>query len=263
MDEIPAPAQKWTHWPLVCAAPFAALIAAVPASAGDGDQTPRESETYVGAFAGFGRADNRIIDLEGFANWGNPGWAVDYRDIGLVGGLLFGNRLAFHGMPLKVELDGMTGGQSASSNQLDPEGLDETVKTEFRWVAAARAGIELPVGPAVLSVSGGPALARMDSSVTDIDFGQGMPERIDPDDSFRDRSTALGWTVGAGVEAPLNEAWSVRLEGLYYDFGRSTHHVNRSGDNRCGPEKSRRPCPYHVENKLGVVRLALVRRFGP
>ena len=29
--------------------------------------------TYVGLFAGFGQADNRIVDVDGFANWGNPG----------------------------------------------------------------------------------------------------------------------------------------------------------------------------------------------
>ena len=28
--------------------------------------------TYVGVFAGFGQADNRIVDVDGFANWGNP-----------------------------------------------------------------------------------------------------------------------------------------------------------------------------------------------
>ena len=32
------------------------------------------SKTYVGIFAGSALTDNRIIDVDGFANWGNPGW---------------------------------------------------------------------------------------------------------------------------------------------------------------------------------------------
>ena len=42
--------------------------------------------TYVGVFAGFGQADNRIIDVDGFANWGNPGSTVDYDTSGFIGG---------------------------------------------------------------------------------------------------------------------------------------------------------------------------------
>ena len=89
-----------------------------------------------------------------------------------------------------------------------------------------------------------------------------VPPRLDADDSFRDGSTEIGWVIGAGVEVPLADAWMLRLEGSYLDFGRSTHYVNRSGDNRCGPDKPRRPCSYTIENNLGVVRLAIIRRFG-
>ena len=64
--------------------------------------------------------------------------------------------------------------------------------------------------------------------------------------------------IGLGVEAPLADAWTLRLGGSYLDFGRSTHYVNRSGDNRCGPEVPRRPCPYNIENNLGLVRLAII-----
>ena len=46
--------------------------------------------TYVGVFAGFGQADNRIIDVDGFANWGNPGSTVDYDTSGFIGGALSG-----------------------------------------------------------------------------------------------------------------------------------------------------------------------------
>ena len=165
-------------------------------------------------------------------------------------------------MPLRIEIDGTFGGLSATSNRLDLEGLDETVKSEFRWIATARTGIEQAVGPATVFATGGLAAARIANSVTDIDFGPNMPSRVDPDDSFRDSSAEFGWVIGLGVETPLADAWALRLEGSYLDFGRSTHYVNRSGDGRCGPGNSRRPCPYNIENKLGIVRLAIIHRFG-
>ena len=238
------------------------LPSAGPANAGSGDAVFDWTGTYAGVFAGSGRTDNRIVDVEGFANWGNPGWAVDYDDAGFVGGVLMGKKFETGGVPFRIEFDGTFGGLSAASNKLDPEGLDETVETEFRWIATARVGVEQAVGPATVFASGGLAVTRVANSVTDIDFGPGMPTRMDPDDSFRDGSTEVGWVVGAGVEAPLSDAWTLRLEGSYLDFGHSTHYVNRSGDGRCGPGNSRRPCPYDIEHEFGMVRLALICRFG-
>ena len=238
------------------------LASAGPANAGSADATFDWAETYAGVFAGSGRADNRIVDAEGFANWGNPGWAVDYGDAGFIGGALVGKKFEVGNVPLRIELDGTFGSLSATSNRLDPEGLDETVKSEFRWIATARAGIEQAVGPATVFASGGLAAARIVNSVTDIDFGPDMPSRIDPDDSFRDSSTVFGWVIGLGVETLLADAWALRLEGSYLDFGRSTHYVNRSGDGRCGPGNPRKPCPYNIENKLGIVRLAIIHHFG-
>ena len=250
-------------WHAVLALPaFLLMAGAAPANAGSGDGAFSWAETYAGIFAGSGRADNRIGDAEGFANWGNPGWAVDYDDAGFISGALVGKKFEVGSVPFRIELDGMFGNLSATSNRLDPEGLDETVKSEFRWIATARAGIEQAGGPATVFATGGLAAARIANSVTDIDFGPNMPSRVDPDDSFRDSSTEIGWVIGLGVETPLADAWALRLDGSYLDFGRSTHFVNRSGDGRCGPGNPRRPCPYNVENKLGIVRLAIIYRLG-
>ena len=227
-----------------------------------GDAALRWGETYAGVFAGSGSAYNRIVDVDGFANWGNPGSTVDYDDAGFVVGALVGKKFEIGGAPLRVEVDGTFGDMSANTNKLDPEGLDETAESEFPWIVTARAGIEQAVGRATVFATGGLAAARIDNSVTDIDFGRDMPARMDPDDSFRDSSTEIGWVIGAGVETSLADAWALRIEGLYMDFGRSTHYVNRSGNNRCGPENPRRSCPYDVENRLGIVRLAIIYSFG-
>ena len=232
-----------------------------PASAGSDDAAFDFvwAETYAGVFAGYGRMDNRIVDVDGFANWGHPGSDFDYNDDGFAGGVLVGKKFQIGGVPFRIELDGTFGDMSATTNTLDPEGLDETAKAEFRWSVTTRAGVEHAVGPATVFATGGLAVARIANSVTDIDSN---PTRVDHDDSFRDSSTEIGWVIGVGVETPLADAWRLRLEGSYLDFGSSTYYVNRSGNNSCGPGNPRRPCPYHVENNLALVRLALIYPFS-
>lgn len=241
-----------------------ALLAGAGASVADDSRAVEDrAGAYGGVFAGSGRMGNRLIDVDGFANWGNPGSVVDYDDNRAVGGALVGRKFELDGTRLRIELDATFGYLSASSNMLDPAGLDETVETDVRWLATARVGVEDSIGPATVFATAGLATARIDRSVTDIDFGPNMPDRVDPDDSFNDRSTEFGWVIGAGIEYPLTGAWTLRLDGSYVDFGRSTHHVNRSGDNRCcGAGTPRRPVSYDISNRLGIVRAAIVYRFG-
>ncbi len=243
------------------------LSMAGAADAGGGDAGFDREGIYAGLFAGSGRTRGRSVDVDGFSNWGMPGFTVDYHDAGFAGGALIGKRFAIGRLPLRFELDGTIGDLRASTDQLDPEGRDETVESEFRWIVTARAGVEHALGPVTLFASAGLAAARIDNSVSDLDRSVGpdgmpTPWRFDPDDSFHERATEIGWVAGLGAEVPLAEAWTLRLEGSYLDFGRSTHYVNRSGDGRCGPGNPRRPCPYVIENRLGMLRIAIVHRFG-
>ncbi len=262
------------------------VLLALPALAGGGAANAggeREraafdwTETYAGVFVGAGRPDNRVVDVDGFAS-GNPGSSVGYAAAGTVVGALAGRKFDVGGIPFRVEIDGAFGDLSASTNRLDPprprtlptcpQGGDETAESKFRWIVAARVGVERAMGPATVFAAAGPAVARIVNSLTDLDQGFDAdrqvcsPQYVDPDDSFRDDDTTVGWTIGAGVETALADAWTLRLEGLYLDFGESTHSANRSGDGRCcGAGSVRRPVSYRIENELGVLRLAVVRRF--
>ena len=223
------------------------------------------AETYAGLSAGSGLTGNRLVDVDGFANWGNPGSVVEYDDNDFAAGLLAGKRFQFNGTPFRFELDATFGDLSASTSRLDPTCPDESAQARYQWVATARAGVEESLGGATVFATGGLAAARIDNSVTDIDFRGSClspPLHRDPDDSFRDSSTEIGWVIGVGVETSVADVWTLRLEGSYLDFGRNTYYVNRSGDGRCGAGGPRRPCPYDVENNLGIVRLAVIRRFG-
>ena len=49
------------------------LQAAYFVAAGCKDAPCDQVGIYAGAFAGAGRTGNRIVDIDGFADWGNPG----------------------------------------------------------------------------------------------------------------------------------------------------------------------------------------------
>ena len=136
-----------------------------------------------------------------------------------VGGALVGRTFELDGTRLRIELDATFGDLSANSDRLDPEGLDETVEDRHPMAddgPCRRRGFDRPRDGVRHRRSG--RTARIDRSVTDIDFGPNMPDRVDPDDSFSDRSTELGWVIGAGVEYPLTGAWTLRLDGSYLEL---------------------------------------------
>ena len=243
-----------------------ACVLAVHAAAAAADEGGPPA-AWAGLYAGQGRLDARMVDVDGFANWGRPGWRTGYRDAAAAGGALAGRRFEIGGVRLRVEVEGGVSGAAAKSDLLDPAGRDETAETKLRWLAALRAGVEHAFGGATLFATAGPAAARIETSVTDLDRGlaadgRPTPWRFDPDDSFRDERTRFGWAAGAGVETALSDAWSLRFEGAYFDFGTRTHEVNRSGAGACGSGGPRRPCPYRAETRFGLLRLAIVHRFA-
>ncbi len=238
------------------------LAAAAPAGAACDDTDGDTDCIYTGMLVGSARAYNRIVDVDGFANWGKPGSTLDYDDVELTGSALVGRRLRIGPVPLRIEADATFGDMRATTNLLDPQGLDETAEAKLRWIATAGAGSDFTIGRFTVFGKGGLAVADVDNSVTDIDFFRDRPPMLDPDDSFREVSTDFGWQLAAGVEAALAAGWALRLDATYMEFGRSTYAVNRGRNNRCGPGGPYRPCQYEIEHTLGLLRLGFIYRFG-
>ena len=150
------------------------------ASAATGD-APGPLPLYAGASVGSGRMDSRIVDVDGFSNWGNPGWAVNYDDLGSLGGFLAGRKFQIGGARAAHRTRGRGRQSVGKQRPAGSQGLDETAQSELRWMAAIRAGIERSVGSATLFAAAGLAIAGIDNSVTDLDrSGLNDPWHLDP-----------------------------------------------------------------------------------
>ena len=225
------------------------------------------NEDYVGLFLGTGMVASKIVDIDGFADWGNPGSTNKLNGSAAVLGVLAGRRFDIGpSSGLRVEIDALAGTLSADSDKLDPTCNDETASASIRWMATARMGLDMDVGNTRIFLAGGPALARIVNSVSDIDYaGPGCLEGnllFDDDDSFRSDGTRVGWAAGAGFETPLSSRWSLRLDGSHFDFGQENYQVNESGNNRCGRGGEFRPCTYSLDNRGSMVRLMIFYRFN-
>ena len=242
------------------------LAVAGAAQAQGGAAGSGRAGAYLGAFAGLGALDVRMTDAGGFSGSnGVPGQTFEYDDAGPAAGVVAGRDFRLGRARLRFEADGAFGGLPAAARQLDPVGLDETAASALRWVATGRVGVRRSLGRAGVFLAGGVSVAGISNSFTDLDAGADGRAQVDPDDSFDERSTRVGWVAGAGVDTPVGGAWTLRFEGLYMDFGEAAHRVeNRLGANAgvCGPGGLPSPCRYGVDQRFALVRLVVVRRLG-
>ena len=108
--------------------------------------------------------------------------------------------------------------------------------TKLRSFGTARARIGPLLGSTLIYVTGGAAVG--DIYAYDV---------MEP--TANGRKMKWGWTAGGGVEQRLNEAWSVKLEYLYIDFGTASYFTITNHT------------PEEVNLKLNVVRGGLNYRF--
>jgi len=248
-------------------AALVSLLAAVgTARAQDGTAGSGRAGSYIGAFAGAGSVDVGMTDIDGFTGSnGVPGQTFEYGDTGLAAGVVVGRSFRLGSVQLLLEADGAFSGLSASPGQLDPVGMDETAAAELDWAGTARTGVRKSLGRVAVFATGGASIAGISNSFTDLDPGTDDRLGLDPDDSFDERATRVGWVAGVGIETPVAGAWTLRFEGLYHDFGETVHRAeNRLGVNAgaCGPAGRPSPCRYGFDQRLALFRLVLVRRLG-
>jgi outer membrane immunogenic protein len=154
---------------------------------------------------------------DGFGNKANGGGFIGGGQIGYnwqTGNTVWG---------LEATISGLTGKASQPYLFNDPT-KGNTVEAKIDWLATFRGRAGWLMNPdTLLYATGGLAVGGV-KNVNDWN-GIGLH---DPFTTKSVSKTKTGWVVGAGIEHMLNRNWTIGLEGLYVDLGKSTG-VNADG----------------------------------
>jgi outer membrane immunogenic protein len=170
------------------------------------------------------------LGIEGGAGWGNaeqtdatPFTSGTYQpNGGFIGGTI-GYNWQFTNWVLGLEGDAAWADIAASTPGTDQlatthaaggalgcGGLNQICQAKLESIETVRGRVGYAFGYVLPYVTGGLAVGSLHGQEGDVAvngaFGSGT-------------STVVGWTAGAGVEAMILPRWTVKLEGLYTDFG--------------------------------------------
>jgi outer membrane immunogenic protein len=173
---------------------------------------------YIGAHAGAAWQKTDVTTnssvYDGYSYIPNPN--ASFSKSGFIGGGQIGYNWQ-HGnfvFGLEGDISGLSGRASA-----DVTGYDAlTYSSKIRWLSTVRGRFGLAVGDTMAYMTAGVAFGGVKNSVSFTDCCA----------SYSNSKTKTGWTVGGGVEHMLSRNWTVGLEGLFVDLGRST--VDVDGD---------------------------------
>ncbi len=234
---------------------------------------------YVGLNAGYHWGDSTFnftgTDTSPLAVGGGLGVAQAFGTIPTTGasgakGFIGGGQAGYNYqidsfvLGLEVDVDGATGSSSSSALLSDPaDGFDIPTLTQSEqrldWLGTLRARIGwTPIDRLLVYGTGGLAFGR-----SSADFSVVNPLGVPPLSDFASNSLSVGWTAGGGIEYALPDAWSnwsVKVEYLYYDLGRSTGTVSYQNIDLAGnPESS--TLSGQIRHNGNIVRAGLNYKF--
>jgi len=108
-------------------------------------------------------------------------------------------------------LEGDISGLSGKTNTGLPF-YDAVLESRIRWLSTVRGRFGLAVGNTMAYMTAGVAIGGVKNSINLLSSPY----------SGSSSSTKVGWTVGGGVEHMLNRNWTIGLEGLFVDLGKSS-----------------------------------------
>jgi outer membrane immunogenic protein len=137
------------------------------------------------------------------------------------GGLLLGGQVGYNfqwgQFVAGIEADAAWRGGTANSTHIAANGLDFTDHHSGQgWLTTLRPRAGWAVNNFLLYGTGGVALGGVEHS-----FTERRPTVAGASRTISEDVTRGGWTIGAGVEAGFSQ-WSLGLEYLYVDLGKST-----------------------------------------
>jgi len=149
---------------------------------------------------------------------------------GFIGGGQIGynwqNGNAVYGV--EADISGLTGRASASQpyavNKVCSVGSCVAgASSKIDWLATFRGRLGLAVNNTMVYATGGLAVGHVKNSFTTGSASYNSAA------TWTDNSTRLGFAIGGGVEHMLTPNWTVRLEGLFVDLGKTTANLSSAG----------------------------------
>jgi len=175
---------------------------------------------YIGAHAGAAwqksdvNSDATFLDLDSKSLI--PFNSASISKTGFIGGGQIGYNWQHGNFVFGIEADGsgLSGRASATV------GSDAaTFKSRIDWLSTVRGRFGLAVGDTMAYMTAGVAFGGVKNSVTI--FPGSLNEA-----TYSSSKTKTGWAVGGGVEHMLSRNWTIGLEGLFVDLGRSTINID-------------------------------------
>lgn len=219
--------KHYVHYTVMAAS---LLFGLQPAAAADPFQpaaTPSWTGCYVGANAGYTRADVDATDAPfrdgpfggSGISWntaGAPYETIGTDDAGISGGLEAGCDYQFDLGGTAFVLGGVADFSLMNLGATGTSAISADTHTSFDvdWAASARLRAGIAASDVLFYVTGGYALADVDVRAYD----RTGPTLMD----VKGGGTENGWVAGGGVEWRFKPDWSVGLEYLHYDFGTVT-----------------------------------------
>jgi len=117
---------------------------------------------------------------------------------------------------LEATISGLTGKATVDAPEA---GKGHLIESKIEWLATFRGRAGWLMNPdTLLYVTGGLAVG----GVKNLANENGLASSSAPFATTSVSKTKTGWVFGGGMEHKLNRNWSVALEGLYVDLGKST-----------------------------------------
>jgi outer membrane immunogenic protein len=175
---------------------------------------------YIGAHAGVNWQQASSIN-----NYATLSANLSHTDgSGFIGGGQIGYNWQHGNSVFGVEGDfsWLGGGGSFSGNPAfsAPGKMEESVSNKVDWLSTVRGRMGLAVGDTMVYATGGVAIGHTKNSQQPFDvFPGSIPH------TKSEAKTKVGWVVGGGIEHMWDQHWTIGLEGLFVDLGKSTASV--------------------------------------
>jgi outer membrane immunogenic protein len=192
-----------------------------------------------------------------------PG-SLDLDDNGFSGGVQVGYNVQFNSIVVGLEadinymgLDEEDSFSGAGIPGLAPDGVTTSAKQELKWLGTVRGRLGFtPTPPLLVYATGGLAFGDVDQEARVTVNGVDGPLW-----SGDNSETAVGWTIGAGVEYAITANWSAKLEYLYYDLGSQDNSALGNDVVRAIPALDGVDYRNETDTSGSIVRLGVNYRF--